>query len=115
MAQSDETSGRVSTPDPAAGQGLERARATLRAGSTFQPRALAGSELGMSRLADRWAPEGIGALRQPSLRALSFVDHLLAPQRTFADAAPSGSAWWMFPVPWYGEESQTAAPAGQTR
>src|SRR5215468_12281647 len=82
----------------------------------FLPRTLARSEMGMSRLADRWAPEGIGALRQPSLRALGFVDHLLVPQRTFAEApaasralaagaAPAGkgkgAGWWMFPVPWF--------------
>src|SRR5215831_17446573 len=117
MAQGDDMGGSGSAGGDA---GIERARATLRAGNAFRPRTLEGSESGMSRLADRWAPEGIGALRQPSLRALSFVDHLLVPQRTFAEAAAgraqggeataSGSAWWMFPVPWFGgAEAQRGA------
>src|SRR5262249_35270851 len=89
---------------------------TVQTASRFTPRTLDRAEAETARIADRWAPEGVGALRTPALRALSFVDHLLAPQRTFADAPVSnrarrtegfggrgGSAWWMFPVPWYAE------------
>ncbi len=93
-------------------------------GSSFSPRTLASSERQAERLSERWAPESIEALRQPSLRALGFVDRLLAPQRTFAMGSASsraaaaqqggvgGSAWWMFPTPWYAEQAAAqAAPA----
>src|SRR5215470_16115654 len=97
---------------PGAMMGGETARTAIRAGRAFVPSALASSVAGMARLADRWAPEGIGALRQPALRSLGFIDRLLAPRR--ASLAPrqrdagSGVGAWMLPVPWYGEAE--AAP-----
>src|SRR5215475_9800531 len=113
------------------GSSSDTAKAAIQGRRPFQPRTLARSEMGMSRLADRWAPEGIGALRQPALRALGFVDRLLVPQRTFAEApvagraraaaqapaAGKGAGWWMFPVPWFSQEQQhqNAADAAPSR
>ena len=102
---------------------METTGQSLRAESKFTPRTLGRAEWETARIADRWAPEGRAALRTPALRALSFVDHLLAPQRTFADAPASsratrsaelmaggggrgGASWWMFPVPWYVDQQR---------
>ena len=60
--------------------------AATRASLSFTPRGTAASEAQSLRVAERWAPETIEQRRSPSLRALSFVDRLLAPQRTFFES-----------------------------
>ena len=68
-------------PAPAVGGAVTWATSFRSAGSSFLPRSLERAEKQAARVADRWAPESREALRGPSLRTLSFVDHLLAPSR----------------------------------
>src|SRR5512147_1434825 len=85
-------SGGAATGAASAASGGGATSSVRSSGSTFSPRALTRTESEPSRLAERWAPESSEALRQPSLRALGFVDRLLAPQRTFAEGSASSRA-----------------------
>jgi trimeric autotransporter adhesin len=83
-----------------------------------------------NRHVERWAPEA-GASRVRSMRALGFVDRLVAPwmetaQRSaslrlfqqYASAGlgerPAGSVSWVFPRPWYQDELDWMAAARRT-
>ena len=108
-----------------------RALGQVRSGApAFTPRLASGIVQQSDAIANRWAPESSAATAQaPALRALTFVDRLLAPHRPFiegtsgrapfASSSPSassdsvagqaGASWWMFPVPWYAEKMAAAA------
>jgi hypothetical protein len=106
-----------------------RALGQVRSGApAFTPRLASGLVQQSDSIANRWAPESSAATAQaPALRALTFVDRLLAPHRPFIEgtsgrapftttspsadsvAGQAGASWWMFPVPWYADNMAAAA------
>jgi len=106
-----------------------RALTAALAGPAFRTRSAGMAVHAATRHVERWAPEA-NANRVRSLRALGFVDRLVAPwiesaQRSaslrlfsqYATRGPSeregGAVSWVFPRPWYQDELDWMAAARQ--